>query len=113
MSMWLGADGAQETRGLPHVTKIQRKPRGIGSELKNLADVDSRVMLKLEIQKGKEIQRTLEYTKNHNAGTALTLRLTKAYHESGRRVIGDSAFGSVPCALALRNVGLHLNAKVK
>lgn len=57
MSLWLGADGKHQSHGMPHVTKIKRKPRGIGGELKNLADASSRIMLKLEIQKGKEFQR--------------------------------------------------------
>jgi hypothetical protein len=38
MSMWFGLDGDNAVEGLPHVTKIQRKPRGIGAELKVAAD---------------------------------------------------------------------------
>ena len=33
MSLWLGADGKHQSHGMPHVTKIMRKRRGIGGEL--------------------------------------------------------------------------------
>ncbi len=33
----------------PHVTKIVRKPKGVGMELKNLTDCDSVIMRALEI----------------------------------------------------------------
>ena len=37
---------------MPHVTKIQRKPRGVGVEMKALCDGQSNIMLQLEIVEG-------------------------------------------------------------
>lgn len=113
MSMWLGADGERSQNGLPHITKIKRKPRGVGAEIKCSADAGSRVVLHLEIQKGVDFQRKRKYADVHNQGTALTLRLTEAYHGTGRIVCGDSAFSSVACALACRAVGLDYMGIVK
>ena len=40
--------------GVPHLSKIIRKPQGIGVEYKNVADAQTGIMLFLEIQEGKE-----------------------------------------------------------
>ena len=36
MSAWRGLDGKYSADGLPHVTKIRRKPEGVGAELKSV-----------------------------------------------------------------------------
>ena len=33
---------------MPHVTRIDRKPKGVGCELKNSADADTQTILQLE-----------------------------------------------------------------
>ena len=38
ISSWHGLSTSFDTNGCPHVTKIQRKPEGIGAEMKALAD---------------------------------------------------------------------------
>ena len=76
MSSWRGKDGNYCTDGMPHVTKIERKPKGVGTELKDAACAQTKVILALEIQEGKQAMGKLyveEYTK---AGTAIVLRLT-------------------------------------
>ena len=50
MSSWQGFDGEYTATGLPHVTKIPRKPEGVGAEQKSLvADGMSGVILNLHI----------------------------------------------------------------
>ena len=39
--------------GLPHVTKIARKPEGFGTEYHSLCCAETKIMLQLEIQEGK------------------------------------------------------------
>jgi len=56
-----GVDGKYHLHGMPHVTKIVRKPKGVGLELKALADCESGIMLRLEIQKGKAAMASKEY----------------------------------------------------
>jgi len=61
MSMWLGQDGDWTVEGMPHVTKIIRKPRGVGAEFKNVCDGDTGIMMRLELQKGKDIMKDKPY----------------------------------------------------
>jgi hypothetical protein len=45
MSKWRGADGAWTAEGLPHVTKIIRKPVPVGCEIKCICDGKSKIMM--------------------------------------------------------------------
>ena len=102
MSSWHGLSTNFDAEGCPHVTKIQRKPEGIGVEYKALADGYSGIIIKLEVMEGAERMSKLKYTDTYNAGTASLLRLTDSpvLQNSWRTIVGDSAFGSVQCAIA-------------
>ena len=68
-----------------HVTKIKRKPKGVGAELKDAACSQTQVIIALEIQEGKEEMATKKYMQEwKKAGTAQVLRLTEPWHGSGR-----------------------------
>ena len=99
---------------IPHLTKIARKPEGVGTELRDCTDGSSRVTLRLEIQEGKASMAGKEF---HNecstGGAAAVLRLVKPWFETGRLVVGDSAYASVDTAIACRNHGLHFTGLVK
>lgn len=97
---------------MSHVTKIPRKPKWVGTEIKNPADGMSGVMLKLEIEEGKDTHHNLEYG-YLPFGTAITLRLTKKYFNTNRIDIGDSAFSSVETLKNLRDNGLYFMGIVK
>ena len=56
MSKWQGADANWVAEGLPHVTKLQRKPEGVGAEMKSVCDGETNIMLGLDIMEGKEVQ---------------------------------------------------------
>ena len=47
MSSWRGKDGNYCSDGMPHVTKIERKPKGVGTELKDAACAQTKVILAL------------------------------------------------------------------
>ena len=114
VSSWRGKDGDFCSDGMPHVTRIDRKPKGVGCELKNSADADKKIILQLEIQEGAEVMNTKEYMSEYKlAGTALLLRLTKPWHGSGRAISADSAFASVTTAVACRKNGMHFTGLVK
>lgn len=49
MSMWLGLESTYSTNGLPHTTKIARKPRGVGAEMKAVCCSTSNIMLRIEM----------------------------------------------------------------
>ena len=95
MSAWRGAEGEYSADGLPHVTKIARKPEGVGAEMKALADGESNIMLRLDIMEGKNRQSKKPFADVGSEGTAITLRLSQPYFGSGRVIHADSAFSSV------------------
>ena len=114
MSSWRGHDQRYGPSGCPHVTKITRKPKGVGIEIKDLCDVESGVMLGLEPVGSKAEMDDREYQAALGAGTALLLRLTKRFHGTGRLVLGDSAFASVKAAFELKTqAGLDFIGLVK
>ena len=45
MSAWRGKYGNFCSDGLPHVSKIERKPKGVGTELKDAADSETKVII--------------------------------------------------------------------
>ena len=94
--------------------KIKRKPRPIGNKFKNVCNGRSKIVLNLELHKGKDIIPTKEYFKEFGATTACTLRLTKPCKASTRVVIADSWFGSVQSVEQLYNEhGLYAIMLVK
>jgi hypothetical protein len=112
VSSWRGRDGTV-LGGMPHVTKIKRKPRGVGLEMKDICDVMSGIMLRLELCEGKEVMREKPFQSEFGAGTASLLRLTQPWWGSGRVVCADSAFASVRSAVQLHKKGLYFLGLVK
>ena len=111
---WKGKDQRFGVDGCPHVTKIIRKPKGVGMEVKNLADCDSGIMCSMEIMAPKSEMRQREFTNRYGAGTALLLRLCESLRGSGRVIVADSAFASVKSACALKtHLGLYFHGLVK
>lgn len=115
---WLGKDGQWHHDGMPHVTKITRKPRSVMAELKTLCDAISGIMIAVELQEGKEAMKTKEFASaphNFPHHVALDLRLTKlaGLHGSGRVLVGDSYFSSVNALQRLHEHGLFFWGIVK
>ena len=114
MSMWLGLDGDYAVEGLPHVTKIARKPRGIGAELKASADGESGIMLHLEMIEGKERESIKKWHHEYGHGCAVLMRCIEHWAGSGRHVIADSAFRSPKTLMAVHtNLGMYTSLAVK
>ena len=99
--------------GLPHQSWIPRKPEPLGVESKTVADVESGILLYIELQEGKHRMQAMEYTETYQATTACTLRCCKNWFKSNAAVIGDSWFASVQTAVALAANGLHFIGNVK
>ncbi len=114
ISPYEGMDSAYCVEGMPGKVSIQRKPRGIGIELKALADGSSKVILYLEIQEGQKNMKNKEYCRELGAGTSQCLRLTKQYSFTNRVVIADAMFASVKTLVSLREInGLYFTGCVK
>ena len=56
MSSWISRKQDRTIDGIPHLTKIIRKPKEVGTEIKCLADGVVGIMLRLEICEGKEAE---------------------------------------------------------
>ena len=99
--------------GIPKLTKIIRKPEGVGVEYKVLADAFTGITLHIEIQESKEDMANKDFTDLFSKHTALVLRLTKMLHGKGHIVYGDSAFKSVETACAMLEHGTYYTGLLK
>ena len=112
MCSWKGSDGKYVVNGMPHITKIKRKPKGVGAELKSIACAQSGIILGLEIVEGKEVDSTKKYA-DLGFGTAVTLRLSEPYRGFKRVIVADSAFSSVKTAVELYKHGFYFMGAIK
>ena len=112
MSSWISRKQDYTSDGIPHLTKIIRKPKGVGTEMKCLADGVVGIMLQPEICEDKEAESQKKWFQLP-AGTAQTLRLSDPWHGSGRIVVADAAFSSVTTAIECRKKGLFYSVIVK
>ncbi|KUF99681.1 hypothetical protein AM588_10008680 [Phytophthora nicotianae] len=114
MSAWKGRESKYCHDGLPHKTKIARKPEGKGTEIKSIADGQSGVLLGLELVEGAVRQREKLYAREYGEGTSVVLRLSEHYRGTGRTIVADSAFASVKTLVQLENrLGLFFMGMVK
>eukprot|EP00731_Ephydatia_muelleri_P022143 Em0014g734a len=112
MGKWIPMfEGTPE--GVPHLTKIIRKQCGVGIEYKDVADVNTGIILFLEIQEGAELMASKKYCDQYPKHVALTLRLTEFLHGKGHVVYGDSYFASFQTARALLAHGTYFTGLVK
>ena len=112
MSSWISRMQDYTSDAIPHLTKMIRKPKGVGTVMKCLADGVVGIMLQLEICEGKEAEAQKKWSLLP-AGTAQTLRLSDPWHGSGRIIVADSAFSSVTTAIECRKKGLFYSGIVK
>ncbi|OWZ01991.1 hypothetical protein PHMEG_00026530 [Phytophthora megakarya] len=114
MRSWKGREAKYCHDGLPHTTKISRKSEGKGTELKSIADVESRFLLGLELVEGAARRHSKQYAREYGEGTAVVLRLTEPYRGTGRTIVADSAFASVKTLVQLeQRLGLYFMEMVK
>lgn len=133
VSMWYGKQGRFSEAGLPHVTKMKGKPRGTGLLMRTLADSETNILIRLELQESKQEMELKKYqfrstmpakldpaylqqlhSKNvFKYTTALSLRMTENYFGSGRTLCGDSLFGNVETAEELHRHGIYFTGMIK
>lgn len=94
MSAWKGLSCQFTAMGIPHLTKIIRKPEGVGAEMKAVACGESGIILKVDLMEGASLMNDKPYQREYGAGCAVILRLIWHWKDSHRVVIADSAFSS-------------------
>lgn len=112
MSTWKGIESIFSHESFIHITKLKRKPRGIGIESKCAADGSSCIMLQLEVQEGKDAP-LRAFEPEHQPHTAVVMRLMNPWSGSGRLGIADAHFSSLSTCAALLNQGLWYIGIVK
>ena len=113
MSAWKGLSSSiAGIYGMPHVTKIPRKPEGVGTEMKSIACGDTKMIIGLDLMEGAVRNAAKEFNE-FGAGTGQILRLARKYFGSGRLIVADSAFSSVKTCVELRNRGLFFGGVIK
>ncbi|OQS03390.1 hypothetical protein THRCLA_21177 [Thraustotheca clavata] len=104
MSAWRESNGKHKHNGIPHVTNIQRKPEGIGAEVKKIACAETGILLQLDLVEGIARQAGKQYHKELGSGTATVLRPSQPYFGTGRTVEADSVFASVKTLIELKSM---------
>ena len=113
ISRWYGLGGHWINCGLPNYVATDRKPEN-GCEIQDACDGRSKVMIQLKLVKGAADNAQLESEDPSGLhGTRVMKQLVRPWANSGRVVAADSYFASVPCALALKNMGLRFIGVVK
>ena len=107
MSAW--KPRVSEKGDLPHLTKVDRKPRDIGTEFKTVACVLLGVMLYLEIQRGSKGMGNMLYANEMQQTAACSKRLVHGSTQSwldGRSelYLGDAWFGNLNTLRAIAAV---------
>ena len=74
MSQFQGHDHTH-VGGSPHQTKIKRKPKGVGVEVKNVADVESGIMFFLVLCADKKVMAKRSFNAELGSGTGVILRV--------------------------------------
>ena len=101
-----GKQGKKDPKKIPKLQFVQRKPEPLGCELKDIADAQSRMILRMEIMKGKAHEVKPKYwSKEVGATAATTMRLSEPWFGSRRVVAGDSWFASVNTVQQLEERG--------
>eukprot|EP00966_Prymnesium_polylepis_P334703 7390073-Prymnesium_polylepis.1 len=101
MSPYLGAVAPKggpdlvKPNHLPDQSYVPRKPKNTGEEIQCVADHDAEVIFKLELSEGEAAHPQQEYFQEWGYTTAMNLRLSAGYHDSGTIYMGDSHFTSV------------------
>lgn len=115
MSQWKGLESVISDETLIHTTKIARKPKGVGMEMKCSADGATSIMLHLELQEGKKADKKEFETGNNPIPShcAVTLRCVKPWFGSNRLVVADAAFSSLRTCTELAKKGLYFTGVIK
>lgn len=116
MSAHLVREFRYDDMGHPDLRKIQRKPKGVGTEIKSAADGVTGVMQHLEFQQSAEANKLKKFQCAPDSlpwHVAVTLRCTERWHGTGRTCNGDAGFGSFLCVVELLKRGLFAKFVVK
>jgi hypothetical protein len=95
MVQWAGA-----TAG--HITFLPRKPTPLGFLLLSMSCASSGVCIMAELCEGAEVDRLKAHVPEYGHRTAVTMRMCAPIAHKSKTLVADAWFGSVKCAVVLR-----------
>ena len=99
---------------VPCIVKMKSKPCPVGMMTKNLADVETGIMMRLEMVTVRAESDRKRFNRDGlPKGTGVVLRLAQPWFTTGRHIVADAAFASVITAVECRKRGLHFTGVVK
>jgi hypothetical protein len=124
ITRWYGVGGVFVDAGLPMYLVLERKLDN-GSKIQNLADIASRIMLRLKVVKSTNEEKAIatatatgtdnddDAANEGGKGTQVILELTEPWHHSDRLVTTDAYFAFVEAAFMLKEKDLIFIGNVK
>ena len=118
MCFYLGAVGDTcvqpfNSKLLFHQDYIPRKPRTTGKEVKDAGDVASKMLIRIEAQRGKALHVKQKYYEEYGHTVAQQLRLLEPWFNSGRTFAADSWFIGFDAVEVLLDHGIYGFGDVK
>ena len=111
-SGWKGVD-EKRYNGPPWLCHLKNKPQPVSFMLKTMADCDTGVIIKIELQEGKEEMKLKRFSDTMKPSTAVVRRLLEDYEGSGRTIFGDSWFTNMNTIEMVRSIGNFYVGMVK
>ena len=102
---WHGAEKEGNYYACPHITVVKRKPEPVCAEFNDAGDSITGVMMYVEYEKAAKYHKDLPFMKEvgtYNA--AMALRCAAPWKNSNALIYGDSRFGSVKAAVAIKEI---------
>ena len=84
-SGWKGVD-EKRLEGPPSLVHQQGKPQNVSFMLKTMADCTTGIILKIELQEGKDAMLKKPFSDRFKSSTAVVLRLLLGYESTGRTI---------------------------
>jgi hypothetical protein len=99
--------------GMPGLMHVPRKPTPTGREGHTTACTETGILIHYECYEGKDLMEKKEFNDIAGKNAAKAMRCTKPWFRSGRTVITDSGFTSMPLVKELFDHGLFVVGNVK
>jgi hypothetical protein len=100
-------------KGMPGLMHVPRKPTPTGREGHTTACTETGILVHYESYEGKDLMDTKEFNDIVGKNAAKAMRCTKPWFRTGRTVITDSGFTSMPLVKELYDNGMFVVGNVK
>ena len=100
-------------KGMPGFMVVGRKPWPKGREYHTIVCNETNVLCNAELYEGAINMKNKEYTDKYMSTAALTLRMSKPWHNQGKVICYDSGFGGIEMVKANLDAGVYVVCQCK